>query len=86
MPDLVGEVTAEVASQCSGSQVLAVEEPARCEVVRLLVDLELLVGSEGGVWVVLEVTKALKEVLSGEVPRLRLGGVRSVPPFSTAAC
>ena len=47
MPDLVGEVTAEETSQCFGSRVLAVEEPARGEIVRLLVELELLVGGKG---------------------------------------
>ena len=47
VPDLVGEVTAEKTSHLFGSRVLAVEEPARGEIVRLLVELELLVGGKG---------------------------------------
>ena len=43
VPDLIGEVSTEEAPQSSGSRVLAVEKPARSEVVRLSVELELLV-------------------------------------------
>src|ERR671910_2365425 len=75
VPDLIGEVATEVASQCSSSRVLAVEEPAGGEVVRLLVELVLLVGGEGVVRVVLQITKALEQVLCGDVPqRLRPDG------------
>jgi hypothetical protein len=40
VPDLIGEAATEEAPHLSGSRVLAVEEPARGEVVRLLVELE----------------------------------------------
>ena len=47
VPDLIGEVATEEASQCTRFGVLAVEEPTRGEVVCLLVEPVLLVGSEG---------------------------------------
>ena len=59
MPYLIGEVSTKEASHRYGSRVLAVEKPARGEVVRLSVELELLVGGEGVVGVVLQI--GLKE-------------------------
>jgi hypothetical protein len=59
VPDLIGEVSTEEASQSSGSRLLAAEKPARGDVVRLSVELELLVGCEGVVGVVLQI--GLKE-------------------------
>jgi hypothetical protein len=81
VPDLIGEVATEVTSQCSGSRVLAVEKPTGGEVVRLLVELVLLVGGEGVVRVVLQITKALEQVLCGDVPqRLRPDGQSGSSP------
>src|ERR687894_482399 len=81
VPDLIGEVATEEASQCSGCPVLAVEEPAGGEVVRLLVELVLLVGGEGSIRVVLQITKALEQVLCGNVPQQLRLDAHSVPPL-----
>src|SRR5215211_8972476 len=81
VPDLVGEVTAEETSHLFGSRALAVEESAGGEVVRLLVELVLLVGGEGVVRVVVQITKALEQVLCGNVPQQLCLDGQSVSPF-----
>src|SRR5829696_6646651 len=81
VPYLIGEISTEEASHRYGYRVLAVEKSARGEVVRLSVELVLLVGGEGVVGVVVQITKALEQVLCGNVPQLlRLDG-QSVSPF-----
>src|SRR5215203_5362773 len=59
VPGLIGEVSTEEVPQSSGFRVLAAEKPARSEIVRLSVELELLVGCEGVGRVVLQI--GLKE-------------------------
>jgi hypothetical protein len=70
-PSLAEKVAAEVASYLFGSRFPTVEKPARGEVVRLLVDYELLVRSEALVRAMLQVTKTLKEALGRVVLRHR---------------
>jgi hypothetical protein len=71
-PSLSGEVATEEASHLFCSHVPAVEKTSRCEVVCFLVDLELLVRSEGlVVWAMLYLTKALKDALGCMVLRHR---------------
>jgi hypothetical protein len=79
VPDLIDEVSTEEAPQSSSCRVLAVEKPARGEVVRLSVELELLVGGEGVVGVVLQITQALEQALCSGVWQVRCDG-QSVPP------
>jgi hypothetical protein len=69
VPDLVGKVAAEEAPHLFGPWVLAVEEPAWSEVVDLSAKRELLVGSEGLIRIVLEVAKALEDVLGRGAPQ-----------------
>jgi hypothetical protein len=52
-PDLLREVTAEEASHLFCSRVSAIEKPAGSEVVKLSVNIELRVGTDGLVGVVL---------------------------------
>ncbi len=81
VPDFISEVATEKASYFLHPRLFTVEETAGGEVVGLAALLELLVGSEGFVRVVLKVAKALEELLCGDVPQVRLA-VQCIPPFS----
>ena len=57
MLDLIGEIAAEEALQCSRCRVLAVEEPAGGEVLSLPAQRELLEGGEGPIRIVLRIAE-----------------------------
>jgi hypothetical protein len=57
VPDLVGEVVAEEATDFFGTPILAVEESSGGEIVGVGPNPELLVGGQVLVWVVLSVAE-----------------------------
>ena len=58
MPNLIGEVAAEVPANFIASGVPTVEEAPRCEIVNLATSSKRLIWREGLPWVVLKVAEA----------------------------
>src|ERR687897_62968 len=82
VPSLIGEVAAEEAAHLIASRLPAVEESSGGEVVELAVLVELPIGDEDLVRVVLKVAEAFEDVLCDSILRLRRC-IQNASPFSS---
>ena len=72
-PSLVGEKATEEAPNLFGPGVLPVKEPTRGEIVGFPAYLELFVGNESLLWIILKVAETVEDVLGYSVPLYRYG-------------